>query len=113
MKQRSGTSSELAAKLDELYAAIQHLPFSDRMEILRGLAEIAGGAAVGQRSSLSARAVLIAEMGSQPFTMSVGDSRSSVRFRHCLGQRAFGASHSRLIGAGAAIRPCNRLHQPL
>jgi hypothetical protein len=34
--------SELAAKLDELYAAIEHLPFSDRMEILRGLGDAIG-----------------------------------------------------------------------
>jgi hypothetical protein len=36
------SSSELAAKLDELYATIQHLPFSDRMEILRALADVVG-----------------------------------------------------------------------
>jgi hypothetical protein len=40
---RTASGSGLAAKLDELYATIQHLPFSDRMEILRGLADTVDG----------------------------------------------------------------------
>ena len=43
--------SELAAKLDELYAAIEHLPFSDRMEILRGLGDAIGGGTGNESTS--------------------------------------------------------------
>jgi len=41
--QPRGPSSQLAVKLDELYAMIQRLPLTDRIEILRGLADTVGG----------------------------------------------------------------------